>query len=76
MAERSVTRELQAWQWRRDELVALETHALIANVYSSNEMVTLLAAVGFTDVRVLGGYHGGAPTELDGFHVFVATVTG
>jgi hypothetical protein len=24
-------------------------------------------------VRVLGGYHGGVPTELDAFHVFVAT---
>ena len=70
MAERSVTRELQAWQWQGDELVAHETHALVANVYSSNEIVSLL---GFTDVRVLGSYHGGAPTELDGFHVFVAT---
>jgi hypothetical protein len=38
--------------------------------------MSLLDSVGFTDVRVLGGYHGGAPTELDEFHVFVATVTG
>ena len=71
-----MTRELKAWQWQHDQLVAHETHALVANVYSSNEIVTLLAKVGFTDVRVLGGYHGSAPTELDGFHVFVATVTG
>ncbi len=76
MAERSVTRELQAWQWQGDELVAQEAHTLVANVYSSNEIVSLLGAAGFTDVRVLGGYHGGAPTELDGFHVFIATVTG
>ncbi len=73
MAERSVTRELQAWQWHSDELVAHEAHTLVANVYSSNEIVSLLGAAGFTDVRVLGGYHGGAPTELDGFHVFIAT---
>ncbi len=73
VADRSVTRELQAWQWRRGELVAHETHALIANMYSSDEIVTLLASVGFTDVRVLGGYHGGPPTEQDAFHVFVAT---
>ena len=72
VAERSVTREMQAWQWQGDELVAHETHALVANVYSSNEIVTLLTTVGFTDVCVLGGYHGGAATELDGFHVFVA----
>ena len=76
VAERCVTREMQAWQWKRDELVAHETHALVANVYSSNEIVTLLATVGFTDVRVLGGYHGGEPTQLDAFHVFTATATG
>ena len=75
VVERSVTRELQAWQWQGDELVAHETHALVANVYSSNEIEALLTTVGFSDVRVLGGYHGGAPTALDGFHVFVATVT-
>ncbi len=74
VVERSVTRELQAWQWQSDDLVAHETHALVANVYSSNEIVSLLASVGFTDTRVLGGYHGGAPTELDEFHVFVTAV--
>ena len=76
VAERSVTREMQAWQWQRDDLVAHETHALVANVYSSDEIVTLLTTVGFTAIRVLGGYHGGPPTKLDGFHVFIATVTG
>jgi SAM-dependent methyltransferase len=73
VAERSVTRQMQAWQWHGDELLADETHSLVFNVYSSHEIVSLLAAVGFEDVRVLGGYHGGPPTELDGFHVFVAT---
>jgi hypothetical protein len=62
-----------AWLWRGDELVAHEAHALIANIYSPNEIVALLAAVGFTDVRVVGGYHGGEPTESDRFQVFVAT---
>ena len=76
VADRSMTREMQAWQWLGDELVAHETHSLVANVYSSDEIVTLLASVGFSDVRVLGGYHGGAPTELDGFHVFVGTAAG
>lgn len=73
VAERSLTREMQAWQWHGDELVAHETHDLVTNVYSSDEIVALLTSVGFADVRVLGGYHGGAPAELDGFHVFVAT---
>jgi SAM-dependent methyltransferase len=73
VAARSMTREMQAWQWRDDDLVAHETHTLVANVYRSEEIVTLLAAAGFADVQVSGGYHGGAPTELDRFHVFVAT---
>ena len=76
LAERSLTREMQAWQWHGDELIAHEAHDLIVNVYSSDEIVALLSAVGFPDVRVLGGYHGGAPAELDGFHVFVATAPG
>ncbi len=76
LADRCVIREMQAWQWHGEELVAHETHDLVANVYSSNEIVTLLTTVGFTDVRVLGGYHGGPPTQLDAFHVFVATVAG
>ena len=73
LTERCLTREMQAWQWHGDELVAHEAHDLVANVYSSDEIVALLTAVGFTDVRVLGGYHGGAPAESDGFHVFIAT---
>lgn len=73
LAERSVTRELQAWQWQGDELVAHEAHTLVANVYTSDEIAALLRSVGFPDVRVLGGYHGGPPAELDAFHVFVAT---
>ena len=75
VAERSMTRELQAWQWQHGELVADETHTLISNLYSSNEIVALLASIGLTDVQVLGGYHGGPPTELDRSHVFVATLT-
>lgn len=73
VAERSVVREMAAWQWRDDELVAHEAYTLVANVYSSDDIVALLASVGFTDVRVLGGYHGGASTDLDRFHVFVAS---
>ena len=72
-AERCLTGEMQAWQRHGDELVAHETHDLVGNVYSSDEIVALLADAGFADVRVVGGYHGDAPTEADGFHVFVAT---
>ena len=68
-----VTRELQAWQWRDDDLVGHETHELVVNVYSSAEIVALLAEAGFDDVRVVGGYHGGAPTGHDTFLVYRAT---
>ena len=73
VTERSVTRELQAWQWHGDDLVAHETHALVVNVYTADEIMSLLAAVGFSDIRTVGGYHGGSPTELDRFHVFIGT---
>ena len=61
-----MTRELQAWQWQCGELVADETHVLVSNLYSSNQIVKLLGSVDFTDVRVLGDYHGGAPTSSMG----------
>ena len=71
--DRSMRREMRLWQWRGDELVAHETHSLRYNVYSSEEIESLLAEVGFVNVNVLGGYHGGAPQPGDRFHVFRAT---
>lgn len=44
-------------------------------MYSSNEIVTLLGSVGFTGTRHAGRAIVGAATKLDGFHVFVATVS-
>jgi SAM-dependent methyltransferase len=70
---RCVHREMQAWQWRDDELVAHETHALLVNVYSSTQIIDALTAAGFVDVRVSGGYHGGAPTGTEKFLVYRAT---
>jgi SAM-dependent methyltransferase len=71
--DRSVSRELQAWQWQGDTLIAREAHALVINVYTSQEIVSALHSAGFTTVEVQGGYHGGPPTESDAFHVFIAT---
>ena len=69
------TRELQAWQWSDDgELLAYETHALVVNIYSSDEIVALLGDAGFADVRVVVGYHGGEPDRRDKFRVYLATV--
>jgi SAM-dependent methyltransferase len=68
---RQVTREMQAWQWTDGELVAHETHALVANVYTRSEIVDALGGAGFDDVEVVGGYHGGAPTGDEEFLVYL-----
>jgi SAM-dependent methyltransferase len=69
-----VTRELQAWQWRDSDLVGHESHTLTVNIYSSDDIVAMLDQAGFVDIRVVGGYHGGAPTGIDEFLVYVASV--
>jgi SAM-dependent methyltransferase len=68
-----VQRELQAWQWRGNELVAHETHALVVNVYRPAQIADALANAGFADVRVCGGYHGRVPTGTEKFLVYRAT---
>jgi SAM-dependent methyltransferase len=71
---RQVTREMQAWQWSDGDLVAHETHALVANVYTRNEIVDALGTAGFDDVEVVGGYHGDEPTGDEEFLVYLARV--
>src|SRR5215212_9496829 len=56
-----VTRAVQIWQWRDGVLVASEHHTLTENLYFPHELTTLLETVGFADVQVVGGYHGGPP---------------
>jgi SAM-dependent methyltransferase len=69
---RQMTRELQAWQWSGDELVAYETNSLNINVYSSSEILDMLQDAGFADIRTVGGYHGGPPTGSEQFLVYLA----
>jgi SAM-dependent methyltransferase len=69
---RQMTREMQVWQWSDGDLVAHETHALVANVYTSPEIVDALGEAGFVDVQVVGGYHGGEPTGDEEFLVYLA----
>ena len=67
-----VVREMQAWQWQDDELVAHETHALVVNVYTREQIVAALGEAGFAEVSVVGGYHGGEPTGDEKFLVYRA----
>jgi SAM-dependent methyltransferase len=69
---RAMIRELDAWQWREDQLVAHETHRLVCNVWSRDEIVAALEAVGFGEIKVVGGYHGGAPRGDERFLAYVA----
>jgi hypothetical protein len=71
-ANRSMVRQLEAWQWRGDELVAHEAHPIVINVWGRTEIIAALEAAGFTDVQVVGGYHGGEPTGDERFVVFLA----
>ena len=69
----SITREMQAWQWRYDGLVAHETWSIVINPYSREQIVGALAAAGFDAVTVVGGYHGLEPTGDERFLVYRAT---
>ncbi len=71
-AARSAVRELEAWQWRDGELVGHETHRLVGNLWRPEEIVDALGSVGFEDVQVVGGYHGGPPTGDERFLVYLA----
>lgn len=68
-----VTREMQAWQWRDDVLVAHETWSMAINPYSREQIVGALSDAGFGDVTVVGGYHGLEPTGDERFLVYRAT---
>lgn len=50
---------MDVWQWRNDDLVCHETHRLVLNVWQTSEIVAALGEVGFDDVSIVGGYHGG-----------------
>lgn len=69
---RQITREVQAWQWRDGELIAHETRPLLETIDTRDEIISMLAAAGFADVTVVGGYHGGPPTGDEEFLVYVA----
>ncbi|MGH9271551.1 MAG: hypothetical protein ACRDZ2_09780, partial [Ilumatobacteraceae bacterium] len=69
---RSAVRELEAWQWRNGQLVGHETHRLVGNLWRPDEIVNALSDVGFEDVQVVGGYHGGPPTGDERFLVHLA----
>jgi SAM-dependent methyltransferase len=69
---RRITREIQAWQWSDADLVTHETHELVSNLYTPDEVLEAFGAAGINDVEVVGGYHGGPPTGDEEFLVYLA----
>jgi SAM-dependent methyltransferase len=69
---RQVTREMQAWQWDGDQLVAHETHLLTANVYTAEQVTAALAEAGFVDIVDYAGDHELVQRPTERVHVWVA----
>lgn len=69
---KQVTREMQAWKWSGDDLLAHETHLLRVNIYAADDVTAALHSAGFEHVTVVGGYHGGPPATEDRIHVWIA----
>ena len=67
-----VAREMRAFMWRGDELVAEETYVLTETFYFKDELVLLLERAGFVEVEVRGPYNDELPTAADDFLVYLA----
>ncbi len=72
LAARQMCRELQAWKWSGDELLAHETHQLKVCLYSPQEITAALVAAGFEDVTMVGGYRDRPPVAGDRMHTWIA----
>src|SRR5919202_6504487 len=54
--EQRLTLQMRAVLWRAGQRVAEEEHSLQENLYFLNEVLLLLAAAGFGEITVQGGY--------------------
>jgi SAM-dependent methyltransferase len=70
--EQRVTSEMRALLWRDGQLVAEEQQTIQITLYFRNEILLMLAHVGFTDVAVRAGYSEAPATAADTTVVFVA----
>jgi SAM-dependent methyltransferase len=70
--EQRVTSEIKAALWRENELVRDEEQTIQITLYFRNEILLMLAHVGFTDVAVRAGYSEAPATAADTTVVFVA----
>jgi SAM-dependent methyltransferase len=66
------TREMRAVLRRNGEVIAIEENVLQENVYFTQELILMLRAAGFVDIRVEGLYNGRPVSADDTTVVFVA----
>lgn len=71
-----VTMEMQASEYRDDELVEQDTYVLKMTLYFTNELLLMLEAAGFTDIELRGDYTDEEPTGDTEFVVFLARKPG
>ena len=70
--EQRLTLQMRAVLWRAGQRVAEEEHTLQENLYFRNEVLLLLAAAGFAEVTVQGGYTAAPATPEQTMLMFVA----
>jgi SAM-dependent methyltransferase len=70
--EQRQTLEMRAELWREGRLLAQEDRLLVENLYFRNEILLMLANVGFADVSVRAGYSVREPAADDTMLVFIA----
>jgi len=74
--EQLLTLQMRASLWREGRLVAQEEHTFQATLYFRNELLLMLAHVGFPEVAVRAGYSDAPATAQDTTVVFVARKAG
>jgi hypothetical protein len=70
--EQRLTLQMRAALWRAGQRVAEEERTLQENLYFRNELLLLLAAAGFAEVTVQGGYTAVPATAEQTMLLFVA----
>jgi SAM-dependent methyltransferase len=70
--EQRATLQIRVTQWRDGQRVAEEEGSLRTGLYLRNEILMMLDAAGFRDVRVYGGYTENEATADDDTLVFLA----
>ncbi len=71
-----VAYQMRARLWRGGALLEEETATLYESLYFAQELLQLLREVGYTDIRLEGGYRGEPATPDDGSVTFVAVRPG